>query len=270
LRKYTLRNLAVQELLISNQELQPTAYQKMWSEPSNEDLGLPSYNDVITGEHSERQNHHVRSSVQNEIHSELLNLAISFSSVQGDKLHQLQQNDERVLDLLIPHVKTFLAEYSETNLPMATLILIPAGIISPLAAPADDDLRSADDFGRVVTVSHEKGGDSPLWGSADMAERLASYLRPRPDELPPRPSQASSPPVEAASSKKSFFSRKRPAAEPTVPAVDVKSVDLPKVAMVVKAEEVVFRLESELGLYENQTVWGIVIRLRVNTGKQGY
>ena len=242
----------------------------MSSKLSSDDLGLPSYNDVITGEHSGRQNHYVRSSVQNEIHSELLNLTIKFSSVQGEKLHKIQQDDERALGLLIPHVKTFLAEYGETNLPMATLILIPAGTISPLAAPADDDLRSADDFGRVVTVSHEKGGDSPLWGSADMTERLASYLRPRSDELPPRPSQASSPPVETTSSKKSFFSRRRPAAGPTVPAVDVERAELPKVTMVVKAEEVVFRLESELGLYENQTVWGIVVRLRVNAGKQDY
>jgi len=109
-----------------------------------------------------------------------------------------------------------------------------------------------------------------LWGSADMTERLASYLRPRSDELPPRPSQASSPPVETTSSKKSFFSRRRPAAGPTVPAVDVERAELPKVTMVVKAEEVVFRLESELGLYENQTVWGIVVRLRVNAGKQDY
>jgi hypothetical protein len=241
----------------------------MSSKPSNEDQDLPSYNDVITGEHSISHSH-VRSSVPNEVHSELLNLAIRFSSVQGEKLHQLQRDEERALDLLVPHVKAFLEEYSETTLPMATLILIPAGTISPLAAPADDDLRSADDFGRVVTVAHEKGGESALWDGADLAERLASYLRPRSDELPPRPSQAVSPPVEAASSRKSFFSRRRPAAGPAVSAVDGKSAELPKVTMAVKAEEVVFRAESELGLYENQTVWGIVIRVRVHAGKRGY
>ena len=242
----------------------------MSSKPSNEGQDLPSYNDVITGDHSTSHSH-VRSSVQNEVHSELLNLAIRFSSVQGDKLHHLQQNDERALNLLIPHIKTFLAEYSETTLPMATLILIPAGTVSPLAVPADDDLRSADDFGRVVTVAYEKGEErSTVWNSADMVERLASYLRPRSDELPPRPSQESSPPVKAAASKKSFFSRRASAAGPAVPAGDVKSAELPKVSMVVKAEEVVFRAESELGLYENQTVWGIAIRVRINAGKQGY
>lgn len=240
----------------------------MSSKLSNDDLDLPSYNDAITGGPSS-SHEIVRTSVQNEIHDELLNLAIKFNSVQGEKLHQIQQNDEKALDLLIPHVKTFLAEYSETNLPMATLILIPAGTISPLAAPADDDLRSADDFGRVITVAHEKGEDKTVWNSEDMAERLASYLRPRSDELPPRPEQLSSPPAEAASSKKSFWRKKAPAGPP-VPPVDVKAADLPKVTMVVKAEEVVFRAESELGLYENQTVWGIVIRVRVNAEKQWY
>jgi len=238
----------------------------MSSEPLNEDLDLPSYNDAITSPQSTSYSH-VRTSVQNEVHDELLNLVIRFNSVHGEKLHQLQQNDEQALDLLIPHVKTFLAEYSETTLPMATLILIPAGAISPLAVPADDDLRSADDFGRVVTVAYEKGGESTaVWNSADMAERLASYLRPRPEKLPPRPEQPVSPPAEA---KKSFW-RKKSATGPTPPPVDVKAADLPAVAMVVKAEEVVFRAESELGLYENQTVWGIVIRVRVNAGKQSY
>jgi hypothetical protein len=240
----------------------------MSSKPSNEDLDLPSYNDVITGGQPNSHDH-AQSSIQNEVHDELLNLAIRFNSLQGEKLHRLQQNDERALDLLVPLVKTFLAEYSETTLPMATLILIPAGTVSPLAVPADDDLRSADDFGRVVTVAHEKGGDGAVWNSADMAERLASYLRPRPVDLPPRPARTKSLPVEAASSKWSLWSRKS-AARPAVSPVDVKAADLPKVAMVVKAEEVVFRAESELGLYENQTVWGIVIRIRVNTGKQGY
>jgi hypothetical protein len=236
--------------------------------PNEEDLDLPSYNDVLTSSQSNCTHNHVRSGVQNEVHSELLNLAIRFSSIQGEKLHQLQQNDERALDLVIPHVKTFLAEYSETTLPMATLILIPAGTISPLAVPADDDLRSADDFGRVIAVTHEKGGDTPVWSSEDMAERLASYLRPRADELPSRPEQSSLPLVEAASLKKSFWRRKA-VPGPTVTPVDVKAADLPKVTSVVKAEEVVFRVESELGLYENQTVWGVVMRVRVSAGKQG-
>jgi len=241
----------------------------MSSKVNNEDPDLPSYNDVITSSQTTSNHSHVCSSIQSEVHSELRNLAIRFSSIQGEKLHQLQQQDERALDLLVPHVKTFLAEYSESTLPMATLILIPADTTSPLAVPADDDLRSADDFGRVIAVAHEKGGDRPVWSTADIAERLASYLRPRSDELPPRPKQVNPPPTEAASSKK-WFGRKKPPAGATVPAVGAKSADLPKVSMVVKVEEVVFRVESELGLYENQTVWGIVIRVRVNAGKQGY
>ncbi len=244
----------------------------MSSKPNPEDLDLPSYHDAITT--SQPSSHsHVRSSVQSEVHSELLNLATRFSSLQGEKLHRLQQKDERALDLLVPHVKSFLAEYSETTLPMATLILVPAGTISPSAVPADDDLRSADDFGRVVTVAREKGGEAAVWKSADMAERLASYLRPRSDDdppPPPRPDQPNLPPAEAESAKKPSWWR-RPAPGPAVtPSVQVNMADLPRVTMVVKAEEVVFRAESDLGLYENQTVWGIVIRVRVNAGKQCY
>jgi hypothetical protein len=234
---------------------------------SHEDPDLPSYSAVISAGNLNNGSS-VRNTVQNDVHDELLNLAIRFNSIQGKKLHEIQQNDERALDLLIPHVKSFLAEYSETTLPTATLILIPAKTISPLAVPADDDLRTPDDFGRVITVSPEKGQEVVLWHGPDMAERLASYLRPRSDELPPRPGQPASPVAEAAQAKKSFW-RKKSTAAVTVPAVDDKMVDLPKVSMVVKAEEVVFRAESELGLYENQSVWGIVIRVRVNIGKQG-
>lgn len=237
--------------------------------PSDEDLDPPSYSDVITTSQSNNKRSQVRSSIQSEVHYELQNLAIRFSSIQGEKLHQLQLQDERALDLLVPHVKTFLTEYSETSLPMATLILIPAGTVSSLAVPADDDLRSADDFGRVITVAHEKGGDTAVWSSAEMAERLASYLRPRSDELPPRPEQLNSPSIEAASSKKSFW-RKKAADGPIVTPADIRTADLPKVSMVINAEEVVFRAESELGLYENETVWAIVIRVRVNDGRQGY
>jgi hypothetical protein len=235
---------------------------------SNGDLDLPSYNDVITSGRS-NNNSNMQSSVQNEVHDEVLNLAIRFNSIQGQKLHQLQQNDEKALDLLIPLVKTFLTEYSEATLPTATLILIPAGTISASAIPADDDLRSQTDFGRVVTVTPEKGQDVAVWDGSDMAERLASYLRPGFDELPPRAGKPVSPQPEATSSKKSSFWRKKPTTGTTIsPPIDDKTVDLPKVTMVVKAEEVVFRAESELGLYENQSVWGIIIRVKVNTGRQ--
>lgn len=235
---------------------------------NHENLDLPSYNDAITAEQPSNNNN-IQRRVQVEVHDELLNLAIRFNSIQGQKLHQLQQNDERVLDPLIPHIKTFFTEYSETTLPTATLILIPAGATSPLAVPADDDLRSADDFGRVRTVTAEKGQDAALWNGADMAERLASYLRPRPDELPPRTRRPSLPLADPGLAKKSFW-RKRAGAGAVAPPLEEKTMELPKVSMVVKAEEVVFRAESELGLYENQSVWGIVIRLRVNAGRQGH
>jgi hypothetical protein len=236
-------------------------------EANYDDADLPSYNEVVRAEEPWRSND-VRISIGNEVYNELSSLAVKFDSIQCQKFHQLQQNDEKALSILIPHVKSFLVEYSKTTLPTATLILIPAGSINPLSIPADDDLRSPNDFGRVIRVTIEKEEAPYVWNGEGMAERIANYLRPCADDLPEGPSQPNSPSADAAPSKKSFW-RKKSAAGVIVSPLDNIKVGLPKVTMVVKVEEIVFRVQSELGLYETQSLRGIVIKIRVNGRRQG-
>lgn len=136
--------------------------------------------------------------------------------------------------------------------------------------------------GPGVSVSGDGGEDgsgSPgwWWQDEDRARRLAAYLQPRQEPmLARRHIQAV---VENKDNQKKGWSwgRKKPAQQPPLPAQAgaVPSTQASgskesgagvvddRVSMTVRAEEVTFRKENEMGLWESMSGWGIVITVRV-------
>lgn len=157
------------------------------------------------------------------------------------------------------------------------------------ALPTDYDFKDAEEYDRVVRVrskddvkrdewSTPSSAEMMFWRDEDMAQRLAGYLKPPPDprkmELPPRKEEVVMPPLEESKSR-GFWGRKKsvskvPAAtpverkvEPDVKMPSMKEEPEDKVVMDIRAEEVVFRTESDLGIYGTERGWGIVLKLKV-------
>jgi hypothetical protein len=144
----------------------------------------------------------------------------------------------------------------------------------PQVAEFEDKAKeSIVEFDQVVRIRDKEGDgkEAWFWKDEDMAVRLAGYLRPARDlknkPLPPRKEE-----VKAAEPSRGFWGRKKSsvkAAEkpPLVeerrvePAVSVEERE--KVIMDVGAEEVVFRMENDFGIFETRRGWGIVLKLRV-------
>lgn len=187
----------------------------------------------------------------------LADFADGRTSNQVGNVQNLKAKHQKIFNAITSELQNFLADYSKTNLPTATLRLIPAHVVKPLASPADDNLRGPDDFGRVARFDLGKGEDNDTWDHTD-AEVVAGYLRfPRPHNFPEKLAIPNSPPPEASLAEKPLR-RKKCANE------DV-TIDLLKVVMDAEAEYVVFRTETELGLYETQSLWAISIKVRVNS-----
>ncbi len=171
--------------------------------------------------------------------------------------------------------------------------MVPAqGLEDQNALPMEYDFKDPEEYDRVVRVrdkeDDEYGGQKWFWRDEDMAERLAGYLRPKPDprtmELPPRKEDIAAQQQQAEESsgsgkwswgrKKSIVkvaerpalveSRKdsKPAADVKIPSRDSED----KVLIDVKAEEVVFRTENEFGIYGTERGWGVVLKLKVILG----
>jgi len=117
-----------------------------------------------------------------------------------------------------------------------------------------------------------------------MAMRLADYLRPRESaeegRLPERPNTGPSRPVEQAGEGKwGFWKSKSSSASIPQRLVDEQRVnvrekeekngrgDVGKVILDVKAAEVVFRFENDFGIFEMESGWGVMLKLRVELGR---
>lgn len=228
-----------------------------------------------------------------QIQDQLQSITTQISSLDTQKSLLSHAKDERVLSLLTTQIQNYLSDFSKAGLHKGTLILVPAqGLEDENAVPVSYDFRKSDEYDKFVRVNDkemDKSSDDGLmfWKDEDMARRLAGYLRPSRDpenkELPPRKEE-----IKAAAQQTSpnesrgFWGRKKsaieiprrsiPAREKMSPAdPDAKSTQPrteDKVLMDVRAEEVVFRTENDLGLYETQSGWGMVLKLRVVLGER--
>jgi hypothetical protein len=234
-----------------------------------EDADPPSYDEVTSAIDSKASNS-IRSKVQNQVRYELSNLDMLLASAQRQRQEDFNQDDEEVLDFLLPRIKDFLYEFSRTTFRKATFIIIPYNAVDPLASPCDEDLRSAEEYGHLLRIIPAEKEET-IWEDREKVERLASYLQPENEAKPDTTVQLDkpqSPSKPSAPAKRSFFKRtSRPrnqkSEEPKSSFSPREKMPRSNVSMTVKGEEVVFRLENSLGLYETQSAWGLIIKLQV-------
>ncbi|KAI1460961.1 hypothetical protein F4805DRAFT_416129 [Annulohypoxylon moriforme] len=118
------------------------------------------------------------------------------------------------------------------------------------------------------------------WRDEEMAQRLATYLQPKQEKKAPVEQRSVVQAVvehriPAKKEKKGWLwgrraSRETPSETPSTPAEIETEVDRPQeeqkgAEMNVTAEEVAFRQENELGIWESFRGWGIVVAVKVRT-----
>lgn len=216
--------------------------------------------------------------IQDQLHS----LTSQITSLQTQQSLLSHAKDEKILSLLTTQIQTYLSDFANSGLQKGTLILVPAsGLTNENAIPVEYDFKNPSEYDRVVRVRDKEAdeyGETWFWRDADMAERLAEYLRPvedpRTKELPPRKEEVKLA-EQSPTSSRGFWGRKKSTAErpPLIeesrdskgesisktPVIETKD----RVAMDVKAEEVVFRFENDFGIYESERGYGIVLKLRI-------
>ncbi|RBQ66480.1 hypothetical protein FVER14953_09801 [Fusarium verticillioides] len=118
--------------------------------------------------------------------------------------------------------------------------------------------RAFDEWGRWEDDNQESTTDDVLWWSDhDMAVRLAKYISPERVDR-----QVVKAHVEQAkkASRWGLFKKSEPSTPPTP---IVKAQEEEPVTMAVKAEEVTFRRENEMGIWEGKTGWGLVVKVKL-------
>jgi hypothetical protein len=265
-----------------------------YNENESNDPAPPSYSETISSRYPPSSS--TSQYYSSQIQSQLSSLTSQISSLQTQKDILSHAHDEKILSLLTLDIQLYLTDFAKTGLQRGTLILVPAqGLEDDKALPVDYDFKNPEEYDRVVRVRDKETdeyGDGNLWywRDEDLAMRLAGYLRPTPDprrmELPPRPEQVKVQLVESQpgnSSSRGFWGRKKsttkivetpPVEQSRDSKFDCDSKVSPKdseyredrVAMDVKAEEVVFRTENEFGIYGTERGWGVVVKLKVILG----
>ncbi|KAG0645917.1 hypothetical protein D0Z07_8015 [Hyphodiscus hymeniophilus] len=260
--------------------------------PSNdEEPAPPSYNDSLSTPYNPTST--TSQYYSQQIQSQLHTLTTQISSLKTQQSLLAHAQDEKILSLLTTQIQLYLSTFAKTGLRKGTLILVPAkGLEEQNAVPADfeDKKREGvveyDQFVRIRDKegSHDGEGELWFWNDEDMARRLAGYLKPAPDlknaPLPPRKNEAQAAAAAAEpSSSRGFWGRKRSVAKPVErpPLVEdrkIEPVEMPneveqdKISMNVKADEVVFRLENDFGVFETRRGFGIVLELHVKQQKR--
>jgi len=243
--------------------------------PFEDEPAPPSYDSLTTTSTSLLQSY----SYSHEIQAQLNTLASQITSTRTQTSILKSIQDEMILSHLTRHIQTFLSSFASSGLRAGTLILVPAaGLENENALPCDYDIRDPEEFDQLVRVSAKEdgnNGDKWYWKDEEMAIWLAKCLNPKPTELPPR-SVVSSKSAEskAGSSVKSFWRRKSvvqqvdspPPVEPQDVKVDPMATE-DKVSMKVVAEEVTFRYENDMGIFETERGYGIVLKIKVTMAK---
>ncbi|KAI0882597.1 uncharacterized protein GGS22DRAFT_46713 [Annulohypoxylon maeteangense] len=132
-------------------------------------------------------------------------------------------------------------------------------------------------FGEPESPSDDTERNKLLWWrDEEMARRLATYLQPRKEKTAPKTvvQAVVEQRIPAKKEKKSWLWGKRASGQtsesaPTPTETEVK-VDKTReeekgAEMVVTAQEVAFRQENELGIWESFPGWGVVVAVKVKT-----
>ncbi|KAM5343245.1 hypothetical protein ACJ41O_014211 [Fusarium nematophilum] len=228
--------------------------------------------------------------------SHLENLPNRILSVQAARTSARDQRDSEIVSLLVPHVEDLLSSIAAMEPPprLVEMTMVPDEAIGLGWVFSDeDDTRTVvrvsedrklqgdqktpvkptrdpqeekvfDEWGRWQDETEEEAPANILWWSdRDMARRLAKYLQPeRLDRVVVRDHL-----VQVKQEKKaarwSLFKKTEP--EPPLSPAPVQRAreEEEPVTMTVKAEEVTFRKENEMGIWEGKTGWGLVVRVKI-------
>ncbi|RFU81414.1 nad-dependent epimerase dehydratase family [Trichoderma arundinaceum] len=228
--------------------------------------------------------------------SHVAGLRDQISASQAARVSARDDHDSCILSLIVPYVEDFLSSISEVHPTprLSEATLVPDAAIGEDWQFNDEDEKREGEFRRLIRVRDtkkkdgnsssrsEKGSDgtgsrpspSLWWESESTARRLAKHLQP---ERPAGPKSVQTPDNGRTNrNKKSgiwgLFRKSDEAVRPAVPAAEEPEDG---VSMTARAEEVTFRRENELGLWETMTGWGIVLPADIQydvlvTGSSGH
>jgi hypothetical protein len=266
--------------------------------PSYTETTSPSYSNLFPNSASSGSQYYGA-----QIQDQLRSLTEQIRSTQAHISNLKHSNDERILALVAAEVQDYFSRFANLGMQRGTLILVPAGAVSAGAVPMEYDFRDPEEYDQVVRVrsKEEIGSGDWYWRDEDLARRLARYLSPTPSwkELPSRrvdgagdepASRAAfmkqnerTPTQEMQKKNRGFFgfrqngtitSIERPLTleeREAKAAADAKSTNASsddEVILNVKAEEVSFRAENDMGLFETQRGWAVVLKMKVELGRR--
>ncbi|CAD6449264.1 0ec8c800-63cc-4c6e-9db8-8bf188024d65-CDS [Sclerotinia trifoliorum] len=211
-----------------------------------------------------------------QIQSQLNNLSTQFSSLQTQKSLLAHAQEEKILSHLTTQIQIYLSEFANTGVRKGTLILIPAQCLqNEKAQPLDFDQEDKSAYNVFVEVGDKESlnGGTWFWEDEEMAERLATALKPR-TELPSRETVAQKGSNAGVLSQgvNRFWKKKSSTKNVEGPVLveDMKASSAvveprDKVHMEVNADEVVFEYENDFGLLETQRGYGVVLSFEILT-----
>lgn len=213
-------------------------------------------------------------------------LRAQITASQAARASARDDRDSYILSLIVPYMEDFFAFISEIHPTpkLAVATLVPDAAIGKDWKFNDEDEKRAGVVRKLIRVRDaskkkkmedsypaEKGshggddvdgaGPSFWWENEGTARRLAKHLQPE------RPAGAKNTQIvtDRNSNKKSgfrgLFRRSSDIVESAAAVVEERD----GVVLTARAEEVTFRRENELGIWETQTGWGIVVRVRIQS-----
>lgn len=222
---------------------------------------------------------------------QLSNLRHLIHSQQAAHTSAREERDNQILALLVPHVEDFISSIATfTPTPTkAEAILVPSDAVGHEWQLSDEQETGEGEIRQVILVerhnklrgdtkralgpedgaSHGGAGSALWWNDEDMARRLAKHLQPHkntPERIVTSSQSKPSPKQESKPSRWKLFTKgTAPETQASTSAAPSTSNHVPTedAVMTTKAEEVTFRRENDFGIWESNTGWGILVRVRL-------
>ncbi|KAM6538235.1 hypothetical protein FALCPG4_000114 [Fusarium falciforme] len=226
--------------------------------------------------------------------SHLNSLPLRILSNQAARTSARDQRDSEVLTLLVPHVEDLLSSIAAMDPPprIVEMTMVPEEAVDHHWVFSDEDRsrtvvrvqedrklqgdekrppkpeqkplgeRAFDEWGRWEDETEDTTPRNILWwDDRDMATRLAKYISPERVDRQVVKANVQQIKQDKKASRWGLFKKAEPSPPPPAPVRPVEDED--PVTMTVKAEEVTFRRENEMGIWEGKTGWGLVVRVKI-------
>ncbi|KAJ4321154.1 hypothetical protein N0V84_005506 [Fusarium piperis] len=219
--------------------------------------------------------------------SHLNSLPLRILSNQAARTSARDQRDSEILTLLVPHVEDLLSSIAAMDPPprLVEMTMVPEEAVNQEWVFSDKDRsrtvvhvqedrklqgdekrppkpeqkplgeRAFDEWGRWEDENEDTTPRNILWwDDRDMASRLAKYISPERVDRQVVKANVQQIKQDKKSSRWGLFKKAEPPQPPPAPVRPSEDED--PVTMTVKAEEVTFRRENEMGIWEGKTGWG--------------